>query len=79
MATSFCRYHLKGPNTGTWETLVDNLPALVDNITPTRHAPGFWAAGVLSRHGTMLDFMTDKPWIRHIPAKVYIVVTFLSS
>lgn len=71
----FCRYHLKGPNVGTWETLVDNLPAVIDNITPTRHTPGFWLAGPAVRYGTMLDFVSDKPWIRLITAKV---VTFRS-
>ena len=66
-----CRYYLKGPKVGTWETLIDNLPALVDNITPTRHTPGFWAAGVVVRYGTMVDFMVDKPWVRLIAGKVH--------
>ena len=61
---------MKGPNVGKWDILIDNLPALVDNITPTRRTPGFWAAGVVVRHGTLLDFTADKPWIRLIAAKV---------
>ena len=65
-----CRYYLKGPKVGMWDTFIDNLPAFVDNITPTRDPPGFWAAGVVVRYGTMVDFMADKPWIRLIAAKV---------
>ena len=61
---------MKGPNVGTWEIFTDNLPAMIDNITPTRGGPGFWAAGVLARYGTMVDFLVDKPWIRLIMAKV---------
>ena len=61
---------MKGPNEGTWGILIDNIPAMVDNITPTRDHSGFWAAGVISRYGTMVDFLIDKPWIRLIVAKV---------
>ena len=66
----FYRYHLKGPKVGTWEIFIDNLPAFVDNITPTTDGPGFWAGGLMVRYGTMMDFMTDKPSIRNIAAKV---------
>ena len=62
---------MKGPNVGTWKIFIDNLPALIDNITPTRDHSGFWAAGVVSRYGTMVDFLIDKPWIRLIAAKVW--------
>ena len=75
---SFYRYHLKGPKVGTWEIMIDNLPALVDNITPARHGPGFWAAGVVVRYGTMLDFVAGKPWIRNIAAKVT-TLAYISS
>ena len=61
---------MKGPKVGTWETMIENLPALVDNIIPARHGPGFWAGGVIVRDGTLLDFVADKPWIRNIAAKV---------
>ena len=61
---------MKGPNVGTWEIFIDNLPAIIDNITPTRGGPGFWAAGAITRYGTMMDFLGDKPWIRLIVAKV---------
>ena len=61
---------MKGPNEGTWGILIDNIPAMIDNITPTRDHSGFWAAGVISRYGTMVDFLIDKPWIRLIVAKV---------
>ena len=66
----FYRYHLKGPNVGTWEIFIDNLPAMIDNITPTRGSPGFWAAGIAVRYGSQMDFVADKPWIRLIAAKV---------
>lgn len=66
----FYRYYLKGANVGQWDILIDNLPAFIDNITPTRRTPGFWAAGVVVRYGSLIDFMTDKPWIRFILAKV---------
>ena len=69
----FCRYYLKGPNVGKWDIFIENLPALVDNITPVRGSPGFWVAGIVSRYGTMVDFLADKPWIRLIGAKVAIV------
>ena len=65
---------MKGPKVGKWEIFIDNLPAFVDNITPTRHTgtPAFWAGGLIVRYGSMMDFMTDKPFLRNIPAKVYI-------
>ena len=65
---------MKGPRVGKWEIFIDNLPAFVDNITPTRHAgtPAFWAGGLMVRYGTMADFVTDKPWIRRIAAKVHV-------
>ena len=47
---------------------------MVDNITPTRGHPGFWAAGVVSRYGTMVDLLTDKPWIQLIAAKVRMII-----
>ena len=43
---------MKGPNVGTWEIFIDNLPAMIDNITPTRGTPGFWVAGIVVRYGT---------------------------
>jgi len=61
---------LKGPKVGQWDTFIDNLPAFVDNITPTRDAPGFWAAGVVTRAETLFDFTADKPWMRLLFAKV---------
>jgi len=64
------RYYLKGPKVGQWDVFIDNLPALVDNITPTRQTPGFWAAGVVTRAGALFDFTADKPWIRLLSAKV---------
>ena len=67
------RYHLNGAKVGKWEILIDNLPGLVDNITPARHGPGFWAAGVVVRYGTMVDFMSDKPLIRLLAGKVTIL------
>lgn len=70
---------MKGPKVGKWEILVDNLPAFVDNITPTRHTPGFWIAGVVVRYGSMIDFMTDKLWIRLIVAKVHKCLTYSAN
>ena len=65
------RYNLKGSDAGTWEIFSDNLPALVDNITPVRKgSPGFWVAGIVVRHGTQIDLAADKPWIRLVIAKV---------
>ena len=61
---------MKGPKAGTWEEFIDNLPALVDNITPARRTPGFWAAGVVVRYDILVDFLADKPWIRLIAGKV---------
>ena len=65
------RYNLKGTIAGTWEIFSDNLPAMVDNITPIRKgSPGFWVAGIVVRHGTQIDLAADKPWIRLIAGKV---------
>lgn len=43
---------------------------MIDNLTPTRGGPGFWAAGIVVRYGSLIDFMASKPWIRRIVAKV---------
>ena len=64
---------MKGPKVGQWDTFIDNLPAFVDNITPTRKVPGFWAAGVVTRAETLFDFTADKPWMRLLFAKVILL------
>ena len=70
---------MKGPKVGTWEIFIDNLPAFIDNITPTKDGSAFWAGGLMVRYGTMMDFITDKPWIRNIAAKVhnFVVVSII--
>ena len=68
----FYRYHLKGPQVGTWEIFIENLPAFVDNITPATNGTAFWVGGNIVRYGTAVDFLAGKPWIRNSVAKVHI-------
>ena len=52
-----CRYYLKGPKV---EILIDNPPALVDNITPTRHTPGFVVIYIMRFYGLQTMDITHR-------------------
>jgi DNA-binding beta-propeller fold protein YncE len=56
------RYWITGPNKGTWEPLIESLPAFPDNIS-TGLDGRFWIA-LVSPRNPLLDSLSDKPFIR---------------
>ncbi len=56
------RYWLSGPQKGTWEPLIESLPAFPDNIS-VGYNGRFWVALVAPRN-PLLDSLADKPFIR---------------
>jgi sugar lactone lactonase YvrE len=59
------RYWLAGPKRGTFESFLENLPGLPDNVTwsPDRHA--FWIA-LYSPRLPALDLLAPHPFLRKI-------------
>ena len=58
------RYWITGPKEGTWEPLIESLPAFPDNIS-AGYDGRFWIALVAPRN-PLLDSLADKPFIRKI-------------
>ncbi len=56
------RYWLSGPRQGTWEPLIESLPAFPDNIS-VGYEGRFWVA-LVSPRNALLDSLADKPFIR---------------
>lgn len=56
------RYWIAGPQKGTWEPLIESLPAFPDNISAGFDGR-FWVALVFPRN-PLLDSLSDKPFIR---------------
>jgi len=56
------RYWLSGPKNGTWEPLIESLPAFPDNISAGFNGR-FWVALVAPRN-QLLDSLSDKPFLR---------------
>jgi len=56
------RYWISGPKKGTWEPLVEDLPAFPDNIS-TGYDGRFWIA-MISPRNSLLDKVADKPFLR---------------
>lgn len=58
------RYWIEGPNAGTHEVIIDNLPGFPDNINNGLSGK-FWVGLVAPRNG-LLDRLSDKPWLRKL-------------
>jgi len=58
------KHWLQGPDTGTTEVLIDNLPAFADNINNGLNGR-FWV-GMLSPRNKLLDKISDKPLLRKV-------------
>lgn len=58
------KHWLQGPDTGTTEVLIDNLPAFADNINNGKDGR-FWI-GMVAPRNKLLDDLSDKPFIRKI-------------
>lgn len=73
LTVSLCvRVHVAGLNKGGMDTFVDNLPGFPDNIRPSSSG-GYWVsmAAVRPNPGfSMLDFLSQRPWIKKLIFKV---------
>ncbi len=58
------RYWLSGPQKGSWEPLIESLPAFPDNIS-VGYNGRFWVALVAPRN-PLLDSLAGKPFLRKI-------------
>ena len=58
------RHWLQGPDAGTTEVLIDNLPAFVDNINNGNDGR-FWI-GMVAPRNKLLDELSGKPFMRKI-------------
>lgn len=60
------------------DTFVDNLPGFPDNIRPSSSG-GYWVsmAAVRANPGfSMLDFLSQRPWIKKLIFKVVTIVIY---
>lgn len=63
---------MSGLNKGGMDTFVDNLPGFPDNIRRSSSG-GYWVAMSAVRPNpgfSMLDFLSQKPWIKKLIFKV---------
>ena len=58
------RYWLQGPQAGSTEVVVDNLPGFPDNIN--RGADGRFWIGLVAPRDAKLDGLSDKPFLRKV-------------
>jgi sugar lactone lactonase YvrE len=58
------KHWLQGPNKGATDVLLDNLPALADNINNGLNGR-FWI-GMISPRNELVDKLSDKPMLRKI-------------
>ncbi|XP_036402223.1 adipocyte plasma membrane-associated protein [Megalops cyprinoides] len=67
------RVHVSGLNKGGMDTFVDNLPGFPDNIRRSSSG-GYWVAMSAVRPNpgfSMLDFLSQKPWIKKLIFKLF--------
>lgn len=58
------KHWLQGPDAGTTEVVLDNLPGFPDNIN--RGFDGRYWVGLVSPRNALLDAMSDRPFVRKI-------------
>jgi hypothetical protein len=71
------KYHLTGPNKGTWETFVDGLPGTPDNMTPDSN--GIWVPLVSpadSENPSLLFSSAQVPLIRKFVLRIFALIEF---
>lgn len=66
------RHWLKGPRSGETEVLIDNLPGFPDNINNGLNGR-FWI-GLVAPRNSLLDRVSDKPFVRKIIQRLPAVV-----
>lgn len=67
------RVHVAGLNKGGMETFADNLPGFPDNVRRSSSG-GLWVAMSAVRPSpgfSMLDFLSQRPWIKKLIFKVF--------
>lgn len=67
------RVHVSGLNKGGMDTFVENLPGFPDNIRRSSSG-GYWVAMSAVRPNpgfSMLDFLSQRPWIKKLIFKVF--------
>lgn len=72
---------MAGLNKGGMDTFMENLPGFPDNIRPSSSG-GYWVAmsAVRANPGfSMLDFLSQRPWIKKLLFKVRRVRTYRSQ
>lgn len=58
------RYQLAGPDSGSVQVVIDNLPGFPDNINNGLNGR-FWV-GLVAPRNDLLDGLSDKPWLRKV-------------
>lgn len=58
------RYWLEGPEAGTTEVVIDNLPGFPDNIDAGMN--GRYWIGLVSPRSALLDRLAGSPWLRKL-------------
>ncbi|XP_028845106.1 adipocyte plasma membrane-associated protein [Denticeps clupeoides] len=67
------RVHVSGLNKGGMDTFVENLPGFPDNIRRSSSG-GYWVAMSAVRQNpgfSMLDFLSQRPWIKKLIFKLF--------
>ena len=62
------RYWLEGPDAGTTEVVIDNLPGFPDNITRGQN-DRFWI-GLAAPRNKLLDDLSGKPFLRKVTQRL---------
>ncbi|KAA0717554.1 Adipocyte plasma membrane-associated protein [Triplophysa tibetana] len=73
------RVHVSGLNKGGMDTFIDNLPGFPDNIRRSSSG-GYWVAMSAVRPNpgfSMLDFLSQRPWIKKLVFKLFSQDTLL--
>lgn len=58
------RYWIDGPNAGSTDVIIDNLPGVPDNINNGLN-DRFWI-GLIAPRNELLDDISDRPWLRKL-------------
>lgn len=69
---------MAGLNKGGMDTFIENLPGFPDNIRRSSSG-GYWVAMSAIRPNpgfSMLDFLSERPWIKNIIFKVGVYYPF---
>ncbi|XP_062852005.1 adipocyte plasma membrane-associated protein [Trichomycterus rosablanca] len=73
------RVHVAGLNKGGMDTFIENLPGFPDNIRRSSSG-GYWVAMSAVRPNpgfSMLDFLSQRPWIKNLIFKLFSQETLL--